>query len=255
MPFLRYVRDHRGNENTYLVHTFRRFGKTHPEVLYWFRTPPHLQYGREALDDGTMKAIQENFPYVKFDWPKILERKQPQSNAKPDDDSRPPRRQKQRTDPKRSRRKRTAEKVKVSADRDNELLENAQLNDQEPVGEIKTSETENREEVSTETLPQTVSSGSDQKPASSKRTTQKRRGRNRWNGLNRRSNRQDGVAASERIERETIQEDTKNSKMNTKLGSNDAEVNGNTVNTSSSSSEISEDTRAKLPGDKTEPSS
>jgi len=129
------------------------------------------------------------------------------------------------------------------------------LNDQEPVGEIKTSETENREEVSTETLPQTVSSGSDQKPASSKRTTQKRRGRNRWNGLNRRSNRQDGVAASERIERETIQEDTKNSKMNTKLGSNDAEVNGNTVNTSSSSSEISEDTRAKLPGDKTEPSS
>ncbi len=73
MPFLRFSRDARGYESTYLCHTFRR-GNGPPElrVLYWFRSPPGVKVGRPALAPDVIRAIEENNPDLRFDWNKIL---------------------------------------------------------------------------------------------------------------------------------------------------------------------------------------
>ena len=77
MPFLRYERDRRGNLSTYLVHTFRKEGKPHSLVLYWFRSPPNVRVGRLAIDDDTIGAIEELYPDLAFDWPKLLSQRPP----------------------------------------------------------------------------------------------------------------------------------------------------------------------------------
>ncbi len=77
MPFLRFSRDNRGYESTYLCHTFRRRGKQELRVLYWFRTPPEVRVGRLALDPVAIRAIEKSNPDLKFDWAKILEVKAP----------------------------------------------------------------------------------------------------------------------------------------------------------------------------------
>ena len=77
MPFLRFSRDNRGYESTYLCHTFRRRGKQELRVLYWFRTPPEVKVGRLALDPVAIRAIEESNPDLKFDWAKILKVKAP----------------------------------------------------------------------------------------------------------------------------------------------------------------------------------
>ena len=77
MPFLRFSRDKRGYENTYLCHTFRRGGQPQLRVLYWFRTPPDVRVGRLALDPPAIRAIEESNPDLKFEWNKILKVKLP----------------------------------------------------------------------------------------------------------------------------------------------------------------------------------
>ena len=77
MPFLRFSRDKRGYESTYLCHTFRRGGEPQLRVLYWFRTPPDVKVGRLALDPVAIRAIEESNPDLKFDWGKILKVKPP----------------------------------------------------------------------------------------------------------------------------------------------------------------------------------
>lgn len=72
MPYLRFTRDTRGYENTYLVHTGTRHGKPLSRLLYWFRTPPNVRIGRAALDEGAIRLIEELHPDVEFDWPQIL---------------------------------------------------------------------------------------------------------------------------------------------------------------------------------------
>ena len=77
MPFLRYERDRRGNLSTYLVHTFRKGGKPHSLVLYWFRSPPNVRVGRLAIDDDTIRTIEELYPNLAFDWPTLLSQRPP----------------------------------------------------------------------------------------------------------------------------------------------------------------------------------
>ena len=72
MPFLRFTRDRRGYENTFVVHNYRRHGKSQPQVLYWFRTPPNVKVGRPALDEGAIRSIEESNPKLLFDWEKML---------------------------------------------------------------------------------------------------------------------------------------------------------------------------------------
>ncbi len=73
MPFLRFSRDARGYESTYLCHTFRRSnGPPELRVLYWFRSPPGVKVGRPALASDVIRAIEESNPALRFDWDKIL---------------------------------------------------------------------------------------------------------------------------------------------------------------------------------------
>ena len=78
MPFLRFSRDVRGYESTYLCHTFRRAsGPPELRVLYWFRSPPDVKVGRPALAPDVIRAIEESNPDLRFDWDKILKVKPP----------------------------------------------------------------------------------------------------------------------------------------------------------------------------------
>ena len=72
MSFLKFSRDRRGYENFYLVEpvTGRR-GKTRQRVLYWFRTPPNVKVGREPFDAPVMRALEAQYPGVKFDWDQL----------------------------------------------------------------------------------------------------------------------------------------------------------------------------------------
>jgi hypothetical protein len=71
---LRFTRDKRGYENTFVVHTGggRRRGKPRARILYWFRTPPGVRIGRAALDEAAIRLIEEHNPDVEFDWTRIL---------------------------------------------------------------------------------------------------------------------------------------------------------------------------------------
>lgn len=72
MPFLRFSRDKRGYENTFVMHTFRRRGRSESRILYWFRTPPAVRVGRSALDEDAIRTIEENNPDLEFEWSKML---------------------------------------------------------------------------------------------------------------------------------------------------------------------------------------
>lgn len=66
MPYLRYTRDKRGYEHTYVLHGSRTGGR--PRILYWFRTPPNVSVGRTPFDDDALRAIEESNPSLTFDW-------------------------------------------------------------------------------------------------------------------------------------------------------------------------------------------
>jgi hypothetical protein len=69
MPYCRIVRDTRGHQYFSLIHqaTGRR-GRLRQQLLYWFRTPPNLKIGRRAFDEETARAIEAQYPEVRFDW-------------------------------------------------------------------------------------------------------------------------------------------------------------------------------------------
>ena len=43
-----------------------------PRLLYWYRTAPGIGLGRTALDEDAIRAIEEQYPEIDFDWPAIL---------------------------------------------------------------------------------------------------------------------------------------------------------------------------------------
>ena len=72
MPVLRFVRDKKGFENIYVVHTAREGGRARSRLLYWFRTPPGVKVGRSALDETAIRRLEEQHPDLAFDWPRML---------------------------------------------------------------------------------------------------------------------------------------------------------------------------------------
>ena len=88
MPFLRFARDARGYENTYVLHGFRGGERAGPRLLYWFRTPPNVKVGRLPLDETAIRAIEESNPELTFDWTKML-RVKPKAPLQPSS-ARPP---------------------------------------------------------------------------------------------------------------------------------------------------------------------
>ena len=72
MPYLRFSRDGRGYENTYVLHTVREGGRVRPLMLYWSRTPPNVSVGRPPLDEDAIRLLEANNPGVVFEWKAIL---------------------------------------------------------------------------------------------------------------------------------------------------------------------------------------
>jgi hypothetical protein len=88
LPQLRFTRDRRGYENTFLVETVRRRGREQGRVLYWFRSPPQVKVGRAAIDEGAIRALEEAYPDVTFDWSRILEARPPEPEPPPSEERR-----------------------------------------------------------------------------------------------------------------------------------------------------------------------
>lgn len=76
MPVLRFARDQRGYESTYLVESARGRGEG-LSLLYWFRTPPHVKVGRSAFDEDAIRLLEEQHPDIDFDWDRILATRPP----------------------------------------------------------------------------------------------------------------------------------------------------------------------------------
>jgi hypothetical protein len=76
VPVLRFARDQRGYESTYLVESTRGRGGG-PSLLYWFRTPPHVKVGRSAFDEDAIRLLEEQHPDIDFDWDRILAARPP----------------------------------------------------------------------------------------------------------------------------------------------------------------------------------
>jgi hypothetical protein len=107
MPHLKFTRDRRGYENTFLVHASRGRGRGGSQVLYWFRSPPHVKVGRAAIDEDAIRELQAQYPDIDFDWDRILEAKPPA--PEPDEQSRGRGRfRERRRDPQRVRDQREA---------------------------------------------------------------------------------------------------------------------------------------------------
>ena len=84
MPYLRFSRDERGYEHTYVLHGLRTGSR--PRLLYWFRTPPNVNVGRLPLDEDAIRAIEDSNADLTFDWAKMLRVKPPPAPAGADDD-------------------------------------------------------------------------------------------------------------------------------------------------------------------------
>jgi len=69
LPFIRYTRDKRGYEHTYVMHAYRPGqGGSRARVLYLFRSPPNLRVGRRPLDAEVTEALEHTHPDLSFDW-------------------------------------------------------------------------------------------------------------------------------------------------------------------------------------------
>ncbi|MQA29398.1 MAG: hypothetical protein GEU82_06100 [Luteitalea sp.] len=78
MPYLRFSRDKRGYEHTYLVHESGGRGRaSRARVLYWFRTPPGIKVGRDPFDEDARRRIESNNPGLSFDWNAIVSTPKP----------------------------------------------------------------------------------------------------------------------------------------------------------------------------------
>ncbi len=91
MPYLKFSRDRRGYESTYLLQAGRRQGSERPRLLYWFRTPPHVKVGRAAFDEEAIRALEEHHPDLAFDWKHILQARPPAAPETREREGRPQR--------------------------------------------------------------------------------------------------------------------------------------------------------------------
>ena len=72
MPFLRVVRDKRGYETTYLIHSYREGAGQRSRILYVFRTPGGVRVGREPLEPEVRRDIEARHPKIALDWKAVM---------------------------------------------------------------------------------------------------------------------------------------------------------------------------------------
>jgi hypothetical protein len=69
VPFIRYTRDKRGYETTFVMHGYRPAqGPQRTRVLYLFRSPSYVRMGRRPLDEESREALEHTHPDLSFDW-------------------------------------------------------------------------------------------------------------------------------------------------------------------------------------------
>jgi hypothetical protein len=106
---MRFSRDRRGYEHTYVLHAARGQSRQEPRILYWFRTPPHVRVGRAAIDEEAIRLLEETHPDVSFEWSRMLKAQPPPA---PPADEFPRRKGKQRRpDEKKPQRPQAATRV------------------------------------------------------------------------------------------------------------------------------------------------
>ena len=66
------IRDKRGYETTYLIHSVREGARQRSRILYVFRTPGGVRGGRVACEPGARQSIKINHPTIAFDWKAIM---------------------------------------------------------------------------------------------------------------------------------------------------------------------------------------
>lgn len=76
MPFLRVVRDKRGYETTYLIHSFRDGPSPGSRVLYAFRSPGGVRVGRLPFEAEIRREIERGHPGLVFNWDELLSSQQ-----------------------------------------------------------------------------------------------------------------------------------------------------------------------------------
>ena len=101
MPFLRLTRDRRGTENTFLMHADRPGDRA--RLLYWYRTAPGITLGRPPLDEDAIRAIEDQYPDIDFDWPAILALSEVMT---PEDEAAPRQQSREGREPRDARRER-----------------------------------------------------------------------------------------------------------------------------------------------------
>lgn len=73
MPFIRYTRDKRGYETTFVMHAYRAgHGSGRARILYLFRSPSNLKVGRRGLEPEVTEALEHTHPDLSFDWVSLL---------------------------------------------------------------------------------------------------------------------------------------------------------------------------------------
>jgi hypothetical protein len=90
LPFIRYARDKRGYESTFVMHAYRAGqGGARTRVLYFFRSPSNLKIGRRPLDAEVQEALEHTHPDLSFDWDMLL-REPPPARFEPRERARRP---------------------------------------------------------------------------------------------------------------------------------------------------------------------
>ena len=72
MPFLRVIRDKRGYETTYLIHSYREGNRQRSRILYIFRTPGGVRVGREPFEPEVRRDIEAHHSEIAFDWKAVM---------------------------------------------------------------------------------------------------------------------------------------------------------------------------------------
>ena len=66
------IRDKRGYETTYLIHSVREGASQRSRILYVFRTPGGVHGGRVAFEPEARQNIEISHPTIAFDWKAIM---------------------------------------------------------------------------------------------------------------------------------------------------------------------------------------
>jgi hypothetical protein len=127
---MRFSRDRRGYEHTYVLHAARGQSRQEPRILYWFRTPPHVRVGRAAIDEEAIRLLEETHPDVSFEWSRMLKAQPPP--APPADEFPRQRTKQRRPDVKKSQRPRPPAPVEPVRQEDAETEAPADLTQLEP---------------------------------------------------------------------------------------------------------------------------